>query len=227
MVLRLAVLIIGFTVVATPALAQRVEASANIGYTASEGITSDDRVFVTPGAFYDTVSPKSGSSFNFTFGVFVTEQAELEFLWARQSSQLVASGPAAADLPITDMSVYNYHFNFVYNWGMADSRVRPFAFGGLGATQYSFGDVLIAGPPGSGAPGLLDGETQFSSTIGGGVKFYFSPNIGAKVTGRYTPTFITSDPEGVWCDPWYGCWQVVDTEYSNQFDFSAGITIRF
>jgi opacity protein-like surface antigen len=204
---------------ASTASAQRVEVSGSIGYTASEGISFDDRELL--GALYDEVALKSGTSFTFTFGAFVNEQVEIEFLWSRQDSQLDAEG-AGGTLPVSELAINNYHGNFVYNWGEADTRVRPFVFAGLGATQYSFGSLLLPN-----AVGDIGGNTQFSGTLGGGVKFYFAPNVGVKVMGRFTPTYIKSDPAGIWCDPFYGCWEVAEAKYANQFDISGGITIRF
>jgi hypothetical protein len=65
------------------------------------------------------------------------------------------------------------------------------------------------------------------SASGGGVKFYFTPKIGAKIGLRWTPTYIKSEAAGVWCDPFYGCWPLVDNQYSNQFETAGGITVRF
>ena len=41
------------------------------------------------------------------------------------------------------------------------------------------------------------------------------------------PTYIKSDAEGYWCDPYWGCYVVGDAQYANQFEFSAGISLRF
>ena len=136
-------------------------------------------------------------------------------------STLQASGPVSK-IEIADMNVNNYHGNFVYNWGEVDAKVRPFAFVGLGATSYSSSDyTTLAG----GTNKLSD--TQFSTTWGGGVKMYLSPNFGIKATARWTPTYIKSTSAGYWCDPWYGCWLLADPDYSHQFDISGGFTIRF
>lgn len=205
--------------IASTASAQRVEAGFGIGYTASEGVTSDARPLL--GQVYDSLEVESGASFHFNFGVFFNDHMQGEFLFARQNSRLLAEGPSAS-LDVSELAVYNYHFNFVYNWGERDAKVRPYAFGGLGATNYSFGANLI-----SGSTGDLPGETRFSSTWGGGVKFYFSPSVGAKVGLRWTPTYISSESAGVWCDPFYGCWPLSTAQYSNQFDTSVGLTVRF
>src|SRR5262245_32215727 len=107
-------------VASTSAWAQRLEASGSVGYTASEGVSSDDRELL--GRLYDEAALNSGFSYNLTFGVFVTDNTEIEFLFSRQSSQLDAKGPGGT-LPLSELAIYNYHGNFVYNWGEPDARV--------------------------------------------------------------------------------------------------------
>src|SRR5262245_1620840 len=95
----------------------RYEATVGAGYTASEGVTSDQRPLL--GQVYDTLTPVSGGSFHFTFGVFVNENSEVEFLWSRQSSRLDAEGPNGAKLQLSNLSLNNYMGNYVYNFGTA------------------------------------------------------------------------------------------------------------
>lgn len=203
---------------AAPAAAQVVEASVNVGYTLAEGISVNDRDIL--GAFYDKVEVNSGGSFHLTFGVNATPNVLIEFLYGRQDSKLTAEG--ANKIDVSDLKVDNYHGLVTYQWGESDAMLRPFAFFGLGATHYSFGNLLLPN-----ATGSIAGNTQFSTTWGAGVKAYFSPNIGIKATARWTPTYIKSDPAGYWCDPFYGCWVLGDPDYSNQFDLSGGLTFRF
>jgi opacity protein-like surface antigen len=215
-----------FAAAAPPVAAQRFEASVFGGYTASEGIElSETRII--GGQIFDQLDITSGGSWGFTAGVFVTPGIEIEFLYSRQFSTLEAGGELAIDTKIADMNVDNFHGLFVYNYGDSDARVRPFAFGGLGATSYGFGDVSAQFPI-LAARTDIEGETRFSTTWGGGVKFYPAPNVGVKVMGRWTPTYIKSDPGGLWCDPFYPtCWVVADVDYSNQFEISGGVTVRF
>jgi opacity protein-like surface antigen len=213
-------------VTAAPARAQRFEASVSGGYTFSEGVELSE-VRLVNGNLFEDLDITSGGSWGFTVGYFVTPNVEIEFLYGRQFSSLEAGGEFAVDTKIADMSVDNYHGLFTYNYGESDARMRPFVFGGLGATHYSPGDVTLDFVP-SGVQGSLDTATKFSTTWGGGVKFYPSPNVGVKVTGKWTPTYIKSDAGGLWCDPFYPtCWVIADVDYSNQFEFSGGVTFRF
>ena len=220
MIRRIAAVVVGIWVLAAPLSAQRFEVSFNAGYTTAEGVKFDPRLIA--GVLYDEVDVKDGGSFSFTAGFYATPNAQIEFMYARQSSKLTARG-AAQEADISELNVDNYHVNFVYNWGESDAKLRPYAFVGLGATNYSpSGNVLV------GAPGRsLDGNAQFSTTWGAGVKYYVAPSIGLKAGMRWTPTYIKSDPAGYWCDPFYGCWLLSDPDYSHQFEFAGGITFRF
>ena len=192
---------------------QRVEINPFFGYSFSDGVTIDP--LVAGGEVWDTVDVKDGYSFGFHAGVFVTENAEVGFLWSRQDSTLAGDGTSATDF--TNMSVYNYHAVFTYNFGESEAQARPFIFGGLGATQYSPEDAMGVS---------FDGETQFSGTWGAGVKVYPGSNVGFSMMARWTPTYIKSDPAGYWCG-FYGCYVVGDTQYANQFELSGGVSFRF
>jgi hypothetical protein len=210
--------VLSFFAFATSSFAQekRVEINPFFGYSFSDGVTVEP--FILGGTVYDAVNVESGMSFGVHFGVFVTENAEIGFQWARQDSVLQAQNGRTEDL--TNMNVDNYHAIFTYNWFEEDAMARPFLFGGLGATNFAPADIAGVG---------VDGETQFSGTWGGGVKVYPNPSVGFTATARWTPNYIKSDPAGVWCSPYwfYGCYVVGDAQYANQFEFSGGVSFRF
>ena len=136
--------IVGAAVVAAGAIvaraqdSPRVEVAVETGYTASEGIkASQSRVI--GGQIYNDLDIKSGGNFGLTFGVFVTPNAEIEFLWNRQFSTFNANNPSPEIEP-ADVNVDNFHGNFVYNWADGAAKLRPFMFIGLGATHYAPGD---------------------------------------------------------------------------------------
>ena len=217
--LILAVIAAGGWLTAATINAQHVEVGVAGGYTLAEGISVDQREIL--GLFYDKAEVNSGGSLNISGGAFVTPNVLLEFMYGRHSSKLTAEG-GVNKTDVSDLDVDTYHGNVVYHWGASDAKVRPFFFGGLGATHYNFGDIHLPG-----ATLSVEDDTQFSTTWGGGVKVYMSPNVGVKFTARWTPTYIKSDTAGYWCDPFFGCWVVPDPDYSNQFELSGGVTFKF
>ena len=58
------------------------------------------------------------------------------------------------------------------------------------------------------------------------MKAYANPRVGFSMTARFTPAYIKSDPAGYWCG-FYGCYVVGDAQYSNQFEISGGLSLRF
>jgi hypothetical protein len=139
--------------IAMPAAAQsqvQVEVGVTGGYTASDGITTANARIIN-GKSYNEIAPVSAGSFGLTFGVYVNHHAEVEFLYARQFSKLEASGVNAV-LDISNLNVDSYFGNFVYNWDLHDGMIRPFAFGGLGATHYAEGSSIAPPPVGSRRP---------------------------------------------------------------------------
>jgi len=195
----------------------KIEVSGYAGWTFSDGVPIDNVEF--EGQTFNRITPKSGGSYGFTFGVFVTENVEIEFALDQQRSALEASG-RDGKREFTDMKLNNYHANFVYNWGDDREVMRPFIFGGVGATQYKPADVM---------GNAVESNTRFSSNWGGGIKMYPSSNVGIKILARWTPTYIKSDPGGIWCSPFWPwvCYHVADTQYSNQFQLAGGVTLRF
>jgi hypothetical protein len=197
---------------ATMASAQepRVELSGTAGWTFSDG--------VNVGAIDDSpirVDPKDAFSWGARLGFNLSPNTELGFLFASQATDLEASGIVNRSVSQT---IYNYHGYFAYNFGDTDAAARPYILGGAGVTQY--GSLATAA-------GEIGGETQFSTTWALGLKMFPSPRFGLRLEARWTPTYIKSDPEGYWCDPYWGCYTVSEAEYSNQYELSGGIIIRF
>jgi opacity protein-like surface antigen len=207
-------------VVAAPAFAQpRVEISGIIGWTFSDGVTGQ-AVLAGDGNIYDEIDVADSFNWGFSLGVLATEGAEVGFMYGRQESRLDVKGTNTFE--VGDMAVTTYHGYFAYNFGAADSPVRPYVLGGLGATSYASVPFTVRG-----VSGETSGETQFSTTWGAGVKFVPSRGIGIRAGLQWTPTYIKSDAVGWWCDPYWGCYVVGDAQYANQFSFNGGVIFRF
>ena len=208
--LMLTVAVVGLAASAAWAQDPRVEISGTAGWTFSDGVnvgTIDESPI--------QIGPKDAFSWGARIGFNVTPNVEVGALFSMQATDLEASGAINREISQT---VYNYHGYFAYNFGDTDAAARPYVLGGLGATQYGSLDT---------AAGEIGGETQFSTTWAAGIKIFPGRSFGLRLEGRWTPTYIKTDPEGYWCDPYWGCYTVGDAEYSNQFEIVGGISLRF
>jgi opacity protein-like surface antigen len=204
----------------SPAAAQKVEVSGLIGWTLSDGVEGE-AVLAGDGNLYDTVDLKDSFSWGLAVGFNATDNVEVGFLFGQQLSTLEISGTATRE--IGDVNVNTYHPYVAYNAGAPDAPVRPYFLIGFGATNYSSVEFTRA----NGQLAETGSETQFSTTWGAGVKVFGGSNVGFRAGVQWTPTYIKSDSEGWWCDPYWGCYTVADAKYSNQFQFNGGLTIRF
>ena len=221
--LRKSVWLASFAFLVTTGVAQaqdaRVEISGTAGWTFSDGVSGDARVVPGVGTF-DRVDPTDAFSWGARLGFLMNENSEIGFLYNVQSTEMELSGTAT--FKIADLKIRNYHGYYAYNFGDSDATARPYFLIGLGATQYGSitGTIL-------GMQREVDGNTKFSGTGALGVKIFPNPRFGLRLEARWTPTYIKSDAEGWWCDPYWGCYVVGNAQYANQFELSGGITLRF
>ena len=124
---------------------------------------------------------------------------------------------------IGDFTINTYHGYFAVQLPGVRCSVRPYLMLGLGATQYGSVPYTMV----NGVSGEIDGFTNFSTTWGAGVKGYGSEHVGFKAGLQWTPTYIKSDAEGWWCDPYWGCYVIGDAQDSNQWTFNGGLLLRF
>ena len=205
-----------------PAFAQpKMEVTAYYGWTFSDGV-SGATIVAGDGHAYNRIDPKDSSSIGFSAAALVGEEgkAEVGFMYGHQFSNMVLGG--TTDKELGSWGINSYHGFFGYNFAEHDAKVVPFFYGGLGASSYSEEPVTIAGVTHN-----VSGETKFSTTWGGGVKYFVNPKVGIRAAASWTPTYVKSDPGGWWCDPYWGCYLVGNAQYSNQFTLSGGIALRF
>ena len=217
---KLSLLTFVFLIGAIPAYGQekKVEIIPFLGYTFSEGINIQPQD-PGDGNIVNGLDPKSGFNYGFQFDFILAESLSAGFLFSEQGSALLGK-TGRGDQEYSDMKLRSYHGVLTYNMGDEDSSVRPYFLGGLGATQFSFDQIEGTD---------ISGETRFSTTWGAGVKLYPGENVGLRLGGRWTPTYIKSDPSGVWCSPYWpwNCWVLSEADYANQFELSAGVSFRF
>jgi opacity protein-like surface antigen len=220
-------LLIAMFSVAALAQDEKVEVGGSVGYTATSGFTIDPVLIGT--TTINKIGVDSGFAYNIQGDYLFGENSAFGFMFAHQQSALsyrgATLGGSAGTTKVADLSVWNYQFPFTYNFLDSDAKVRPFLFVGLGWTQFSPGTATIAKPIG-GKQVDLQTQNQFSMSLGGGVKFFVTPKFGIKGTARWTPTYITSQADGYWCNFYY-CAVVGDLKYVNQGEFTGGVFVRF
>jgi opacity protein-like surface antigen len=221
----------------TAALAQeaRWEVSANAGYTFSDGVSGSatDRF----GDELSRIDPKDSFSWNLRAAYLPTHNLEFGAFFGMQTSSLVVGvrTPAAAsgnfnEFTLGDENIYHYHGYFAYNFGESE-KVQPYVLMGLGVTQFGSVTVTPVNLPtplaATAQSRTIDSSTKFSTIWAAGVKYFPGKSFGVRVEGRWVPTYIKSDAAGWWCDPYWGCYTVGNSQYSNQFELGGGIAVRF
>ena len=147
----------------------------------------------------------------FTFGVqtarFFTPHWGAEVVFTQQRSGLEAD-TAGGPVEFYRISLAQVHANVVYQFGAGTARLRPFVFGGAGATFFDARD--------------LDRASKASFGIGGGVKYFPWSSIGLRGQFRYKPVWLNDDPESDLCAPFGFC-----QSWLWPMEIAAGVVIRF
>jgi opacity protein-like surface antigen len=168
----------------------------------------------TPSASVENQAPElSGLDVRggFTSGIqaarLLTPRWSAEVLWTRQSSALKL-GTDAGSAELFTMTIMQLHGDVVYHLGSPNTRLRPFVFGGLGATFFSADH--------------LESETKFSFGLGAGVKYFRWNALGVRAHFRYKPTMMSDEDAADFCDPFGLCQGTLQ-----QIEFMGGAVVRF
>jgi hypothetical protein len=180
--------------------AQSWEASLLAGYTPDAGL---DR----QAPELDALGIRGGFTWGGSVSRSLGRRWGAEVLWTRQQSGLelgVESGsPALFEFTVADL-----HGNAVFHFAGPDARLRPFLFGGVGATFFS----------GGGQPS----ETKLSWGVGGGVKYFPWRRVGFRGHVRYKPVILADEDAGDFCDPFGFC-----QGWLHQLELAGGVVVRF
>ena len=213
-------LVAALAAVTAQAQGKRVEITGSAGWTFSDGVGGPG---VKVGSFgtYDRIDPLNALSWGARVGFLLGGHSEVGLLFSQQSTDLDITG--ASSLKIADVKVRNYHGYLAYNFLTTDTFARPYLLLGFGTTRYAPTAVPVAGVTRD-----VNGNSKFSGTGAIGLKLFpEGRNFGLRLEGRWTPTRIKSDASGFWCDPYWGCYLGSKAQYSNQFEWSGGIMLRF
>ena len=153
-----------------------------------------------------------------SFGTFIdyslTPNAQAEFMWDRNltsySAQILPGEPF---FKAYDSTIDQYQFGLLYMLFGDDRRLRPYVTGGLGFTH----EFNSGGNP---------TRTDFSYSLGGGVKYELSRHLALRGDARYMPTYANSSL-ATYCDPFFGCYTAKVSNYQHRGNFVAGIVFKF
>ena len=200
---------------------RRFEFGGTFGRTFSEGVHGVG-VLGTSGLPATGISPEDGVSYSLFAVYFLNENLQLGVQAGRQESELHLKSAPPVD--VGGLDIENYHAVLTTLMGDDDLRARPYFLIGLGVTRFS--QVNFTGL--DALPRSLQGRTRFSPTVGTGVKIYLpSRKYGLNLGLRWTPTFLKSGDAGFWCNPYWGCFMVENTQFVHQIELAGGIQLRF
>jgi hypothetical protein len=148
----------------------------------------------------------SGPTFGGALTHFFSPHVGAEISFAQQQSALaLTTSTDTGDL--FDVNIGRLQGSVVYQFGAEGARVRPFLFGGLGATFLS--------------ASYLESETKLAWSAGAGVRWFPGKKTGVRLHVRYNPTRL-NDANSDYCDPFGFC-----QDSLKQFELMAGLVLRF
>ena len=185
---------------ASRAGAQTIELSplASIGYTTAAEI---DR----KAAGVRGLAIGGGFTWGAQAGYFFSDRLGVDVIWMQQFNNLTMT-TSSGSASLFAMKVGVLHGNVVYRI-RSRGAWQPFVFAGLGSTFFT-------------ADGL-DPETKLSFGAGGGLKWFPSRHVGARVHARLEPTHLDAS-SSAYCNPFGFC-----QGWLTQFDVAGGLVLRF
>ncbi len=180
----------------TPAYAQDYEITPYIGWRTSSSLED-----VETG---ETIDLKETDSFGIILSMKKNLDTNYDFLFSRQNTEL-QSATVTESLRI---DYYHLGGTIFYDY----DKLHPFVSGGLGATHIS---------PANDA---FSSETKFSLSVGGGLKFPLTQNVGLRLEARGYGTVVSSGGT-ILCSG--GCVAKFTGSLFMQFEALAGLSIAF
>lgn len=202
---------------------------------ASSSLKAQGRFEVTPFAGYETTGSYPINVFSsvsnltvpvnrlrvndaVSYGTFlgfnVTENAQLEFLWDRNNTSYSGRNVLTNQyFKAYNSDIDQYQFGGLYMLRNSEHRLRPYVAASLGFTH----DSNSNGTP---------DRTEFSYSVGGGVKYFVNRHFGLRFDARFMPTYGSSSRE-TYCDSFFGCYNAKVSNFLNRGNFVGGLIFHF
>src|SRR2546423_12133661 len=201
---------------AAPARAQwndykKWEISPFVGFETSGSYPVNSAV--NGSANFDRLRANSGASFGTFLGYSLTENAQAEFMWARNSTSFSGRDITTHSYSkVLDSDIDHFQFGFLYMLRNSEMKLRPFIAGSFGFT-HEFND---ANP----------NHTLLAFGLGGGVKYNLNRHFALRGEMRWLPSRANKTP-GIVCDQFFGCYQQNISNYLEFVNFTGGFAFRF
>ncbi len=201
-----------------------VTASANAQWRETKWEVSPFAGYETNGTFTVTPSPiaitvtKLRANANLSFGSFLdyslTTNAQLEFMWNRNpTTYSEQQSPNTAFTKAYHSNIDQFQFGGLFTFLGSEHKLRPYIAGGLGFThEFNTGGTA--------------NRTDFSFSLGGGLKYFVDRHFGFRADARWMPTYANSSLEII-CDPFLGCYTARVSHYQHRGNFVGGLVFRF
>lgn len=167
--MRLTSLALGLALAAAPALAQggyRFELTPQLQYRFGGTIAGENN-FISNA----DLDLESSAGYGVTFDIPLSSHIQLELLASQQPTELrFDEGVFGPNQTVADIDVTYYHVGILFQG--SGSSVVPYFVASAGGTHLN-PDI----------PGASS-EDRFSVSLGGGVKVFFTENIGMRFEGR-------------------------------------------
>ena len=187
--MRRALLVLLLSLIPAAAAAQfaRFEVTPFVGYRlAGEVEDFADIGFDRPSDVEIDESPTYG----LIFDISLSRYWQIELSASLQNTSFSADeGLLSPSADLGDVDLGLYQVGFLLQWG--DGQVHPFGVASLGLARIE-PDVV-----------QLDAENYFSGTLGGGVKIFFSENVGVRLEARGTWIDLGTDFDNHYHDDYY------------------------
>jgi len=177
--------------------------------------------FETPGSYpitssftVDRLRVDSGVSFGTYVDYSLTENAQVELMWARNNSSFSAHDIATNTYSKAfNSDIDQVQFGFLYMLRNSEQKLRPFIDAGVGFTHES-------------NDGGNPNHTLLAFGLGGGAKYEISRHFAFRGDLRWLPSRANRTP-GLTCDFFGNCFQQLQSNYLQRVNLTAGIAFRF
>jgi opacity protein-like surface antigen len=191
--------LLALVLLSAQASAQTFEVGGLFGYTTEGGLEPVAREL-------DGYAIGGGFTWQGQFDYFVTPHLGFEASWAQREGALTLKAMSQTG-ELFEIDAGQLLGSVVYQWRQQGAKVRPFVFGGLGATFFRADDI--------------PSEKKLAWAVGGGVKITLHPKLGIKLQAKYNPT-VLNDESSEFCDPFGFCASSVSS-----FELLSGVVFRF